>query len=33
MWGSDFAYMQLISKFNKKIPFLVCVIDVFSTYG
>ena len=25
--------MQLISKFNKGIPFLLCVIDIFSIYA
>ena len=25
--------MQLISKFNKRIRFLLCVIDIFSKYG
>ena len=25
--------MQLISKFNKKIRFLLCVIDIFSKYA
>ena len=27
--GSDLADMQLISKFNKEIRFLLCVIDTF----
>ena len=30
IWGTDFADMQLISKFNKKIRFLLCVIDIFT---
>ena len=25
--------MQLISKFNKRFRFLLCVIDIFSKYG
>ena len=31
--GADLAGMQLISKFNKGIRFLLCVIDVFSKYA
>ena len=31
-WGADLADMQLISKFNKKIRFLLCVIDIYSKY-
>ena len=30
VWGTDLADMQLISKFNKAIRFLSCVIDIFS---
>ena len=30
--GADLADMQLISKFNKGIHFLLCVIDIFSKY-
>ena len=33
VWGADLADMQLISKFNKGIRFLSCVIDFFSKYG
>ena len=29
-WGAGLTDMQLISKFNKEIHFLLCVIDVFS---
>ena len=29
IWGSDLADMQLISKFNKRFRFLLCVIDIF----
>ena len=28
-----FAHIQLISKFNKEIRFLLCVIDIFSKYA
>ena len=31
--GADLADMQLISKFNKGIRFLLCVIDTFSKYS
>ena len=30
---ADLADMQLISKFNKRIRFLLCVIDLFSKYA
>ena len=33
IWGTDLADMQLISKFNKGIRFLLCVIDIFSKYA
>ena len=33
IWGADLADMQLISKFNKKFRFLLCVIDIFSKYA
>ena len=32
IWGADFADMQLISKFTKRIRFLLCVTDIFITY-
>ena len=32
IWGADLADMQLISKFNKGIRFLLCVIDFLSKY-
>ena len=32
IWGADLADMQLISKFNKGIRFLLRVIDIFSKY-
>ena len=31
-WGPDLPDMQLISKYNKGINFLLCVIDIFSKY-
>ena len=33
IWGTDLADMQLISKFNKGVRFLLCVIDIFSKYA
>ena len=33
IWGVDLADMQLLSKYNKGIRFLLCVIDVFSKYA
>ena len=30
--GANLVDMQLISKFNKRIRFLLCVIDIFSKY-
>ena len=33
IWGVDLADMQLISKFNKGIKYLWCVIDLFSKYA
>ena len=33
IWGADLADMQLISKFNKGIRFLLYVIDIFSKYA
>ena len=30
IWGVDLADMSLISKFNKRIRYLLCVIDLFS---
>ena len=31
--GVDLADMQLLSKFNKRFRFLLCVIDTFSKYA
>ena len=33
IWVADLVDMQLISKFNKGIKFLLCVIDIFSKYS
>ena len=33
IWGADVADMQLLSKYNKGIRFLLCVIDIFSKYA
>ena len=33
IWGVDLADMPLISKFNKGIKYLLCVIDLFSRYA
>ena len=32
IWGVDVADMQLISKYNKGIRYLLCAIDLFSKY-
>ena len=33
IWGADLADMQLLSKFDKGIRFLLCVIGIFSKYA
>ena len=33
IWGVDLADMQLISKYNKRIRYLLCAIDLFSKYA
>ena len=33
IWGANLADMQLLSKYNKGIRFLLCVIDIFSKYA
>ena len=33
IWGVDLADMQLISKYNKGIRYLLCVIELFSKYA
>ena len=32
-WSADLADMQLISRYSKRIRFLLCVIDIFSKYA
>ena len=32
IWGADLADMQLLSKYNKGIRFLLCVSDIFNKY-
>ena len=33
IWDTDLTNMQLISKFNKKLRFLLCVINIYSKYA
>ena len=33
IWDADHADMQLISKFNKRFRFILCVIDIYSKYA
>ena len=33
IWGADLADMQLLSRYNKGIRFLLYVIDIFSKYA
>ena len=33
IWGVDLADMQLLSKFNKGLRLLLCIIDIFSRYA
>ena len=33
IWGDDLVDVQLISKYNKGIRFLLCVIDIYSKYA
>ena len=33
IWGADLADMQLLSRYNKGVRFLLCVIDIFSKYA
>ena len=33
IWGADLADMQLLNKYNKRIKFLLCFIDIFSKYA
>ena len=32
IWGVDLVDMQLTSKYNKGIRYLLCIIDLFSNY-
>ena len=32
IWDADLADMQIISKYNKGVRFLVCVVDIYSKY-
>ena len=32
IWGVDLADMQSLSKYNKRINYLLCVIDILSKY-
>ena len=32
-WGADLADMQLLSRCNKGIRFLLCVVDIYSKYA
>ena len=33
IWDADLADMQLLSRYNKGIRFLLCVLDIFSKYA
>ena len=33
IWGADLADMQLLSRYNKGIRFLLCILDIFSKYA
>ena len=33
IWATDLADMQLLSRYNKGIRFLLCVFDIFSKYA
>ena len=33
IWGADLADMQLISKFNKGLRFLLCAVEIISRYA
>ena len=33
IWGADLEDMQLISKFDKVLRFLLCVIDIYNKYA
>ena len=33
IWGTDLADMQLLNKFNKRIRFFLCVINIYNKYA
>ena len=33
IWGVDITDMELISKYNKGIKYLLCIIDLFGKYA
>ena len=33
IWGVDLADMQSLSKYNKRMKYLLCAIDLFSKYA
>ena len=33
IWGVDLADMQSLSRYNKRIKYLLCAIDLFSKYA
>ena len=33
IWGVDLADMQSLSKYNKRVKYLLCAIDLFSKYA
>ena len=33
IWGANLADLELISKYNKRIRYLLCAIDPFSNYA
>ena len=33
IWGADLADIQLLSRYNKGIRFLLCVVDIYSKYA
>ena len=33
IWGVDLTDMQLLSKYNKRIKYLLCAFDIFSKYA
>ena len=33
IWGVDLSDMQLLSKYNNRVRFLLCVINIYSKYA